>query len=316
MQEQKMFVAGQTWDEAGTFVAECTVKEAVKKADLDWQVEAAPIVTDDQKATAIDKYNITRRVDNNAILGIVKAGFKPIQNMEAFSMFDRVIQGKAIINTAGQLQGGSKVWMLARMPDLIEVSKDDPIEKYMLLSNSHDGRRPLSVLFTPVRVICENTLNLALGEGKNKFAPSVSIKHDADSTVKMKEAERVMAHAFAYFDKFKTFVEYLTEKQMVEERIKTIIEHVFPPNKKLIVTQKIANHRLQVRRLFDEGKGHDKIAGTAWALVNAFGEYADHSLAVDKNKEDFRANQMRSIWFGAARGLKQRATNTVLRAVL
>ena len=314
---EKIVYAGATpWHLAGVEMQEnFTVEVAIEKAGLNWHVEAVPIETVDQKKTAIENYRVTRRVEDNAILGIVKAGFVPIQNAQAFGMFNTVISGKALINTAGSLQGGSKVWMLAKMPGAIEVGKNDPIEKYLLLSNNHDGKRPLQMLFTPVRVVCSNTLAMALGSGKDKIAPSVSIPHTLSASVRMKDAERVMAHAVKYYERFGDFADYLCNKQLVEEQLKNIIQTVFPPNDKMVVTKKMQHHRMTVRRLFDEGKGHDRIDGTAWALINAFGEYADHSLAYKADREDPRGEQMRSIWFGGARGLKQRATKIVMKAV-
>lgn len=312
--ESMVYVGQVPWHGLGKpLESGITVPEMVKMCNLDWTVETAPIVTNDEKATKVASHRVTRRMSDNAILGIVKKGFVPIQNTRAFEVFDNVIGKKAIIETGGSLEGGAKVWALAKLPGVIDVAgTGDVVEKYALLSNAHDGTRALQMLFTAVRVVCSNTLSLAIGDRKSRMAPNVKIRHNKNAEMKLDDAERYMAAAVKYYERFGDFTGFLAQKQLRGQQVKNIIAKVFPPNKQEIVTDAIAEHRVNVEHLFVEGKGHSVIAGSAWALINAFAEYADHDLAGKKKTNDARAN---SIWFGAARGLKQKATNVIVSAV-
>jgi len=326
---ETMFYAGQVpWHGIGTALPEeVNAEQAIKLASLDWDVETAKIVTNDQKRTAVDDYRVTRRIQDNAILGVVKKSFKPIQNRDAFRLFDSVVgEGKAVYHTAGSLQGGSKVWILSKLPGVMEIGKGvgniDEIERYLLLSNAHDGTRPLQMLFTPVRVVCSNTLGMALdirnGSDKvTRLAPRVTIAHNIKAKQHMKEAGRMMKAALNYYEKFGDFANFLYARQVNTVQVKNIISEVFPPNQKREVTPTIAQHRMAVEDLFVSGKGHDKIAGSAWALFNAFTQYADHSWAVSaakKSKEP--ADRAYSIWMGGAKGLKQRSGRIIGEATM
>lgn len=318
---ETMFYAGMVpWHGIGTAVpAEVTSEEAIRLAGLDWLVETAPIVSNDNKRTAVDRWRITRRVTDNAVLGIVRKNFHPIQNKDAFKMFDGVNGRKeAIYHTAGSLQGGSKVWILAKLPGVLEIGKglgfSDEVEQYLLLSNSHDGSSPLQMIFTPVRVVCSNTLAMALhSESKVIAAPRVRIRHTSNADLAMKEAEKVMGHALAYYKKFGDFAGYLREKQVSSSQATEIINQAFPANKKKIVTPAVLGHRVSVEELFVEGKGHESIAGSAWALLNAFAEYADHGYSPSRAKTP--EDRSYSIWMGGARGLKQRAERLISQAI-
>lgn len=292
--------------------------EAIKVSGLDWDVETAPIVTDDHKRTAIDDYRITRRMTDNAILGIVRKKFKPIQNRDAFELFDGISQaGQMVYQSAGELRGGSRVFLIAKLPEVIEIGKGvgtpDAVERYLVLSNSHDGRRPLQISFTPVRVICENTLDLSLtrkgDDAVTALAPRVRIMHSEKAAKRMEEASRLMTKAAKYYAKFGDFANFLYREQISVTQVNNVVHEVFPPNKKKIVTPATAFHRNEVIRLFDEGAGHDKIAGSAWALLNAFTEYADHQYSFHKAAE--LQDRAYSILAGGAAGLKRRATRAV-----
>lgn len=321
--ERMMYVGQVPWHGIGTALpTEVNSEVAIRVAGLDWEVEKAPIVTNDQKRTGIDDYRVTRRVSDSAILGVVRKTFHPIQNRDAFRFFDNVVgAGKAVYHTAGSLQGGSKIFMLAKLPGVMEIGKGigsvDEIERYLLLSNAHDGTRPLQMLFTPVRVVCSNTLSLALrkssADEETRIAPRVNIRHTVNAKKYLKESERIMAAAVKYYEQFGTFCNFLYSKQLRTAQVSNIVGLAFPPNKRKEVTPKIAEHRNNVTRLFTEGKGHEYIAGSAWALMNAFAEYADHDWA-GRGKGD-ATDRAYSVWMGGAKGLKQRATKLITEAV-
>lgn len=324
----KAFAGLSAWQGAGVALPDgVTADQAIKLAKLDWNVETAEIVTNDQKRTNVDDHRVTRRIEDNAILGVVRKRYKPIQNAEAFGLFEGVArQGRVGFTAAGEMRGGSRVFIVAKMPDVLEVGKGigniDVVERYLLLSNAHDGSRPLQMVFTPVRVVCENTLNMALnvkktGDKKTRMAPRVRILHNSKAAFQMKQAEKAMGAALVYYTKFGEFSEALYRKQVSGGQVTNIVNEVFPPNKEKEVTPAIAEHRRQVENLFVAGKGHDKIAGSAWALINAFAEYADHGFAIKKAvKEKEPSERAYSIWMGGSQNLKQRANNVVSEAVL
>lgn len=313
--ENMLYVGERPWHGLGKQLGgRITPIEALKECELDWDVETAPLVTADVKQTKIQSHRATRRVQDGNILGIVKRDFVPIQNRDAFAIFNKVVDSKPCIETAGSLQGGAKVWALCKLPDVIDVKgKGDIIEKYILLSNAFDGR-PLEMLFTPVRVVCSNTLSMALGRGADN-SPRVAIRQRSEAKLEMKKAQEYMARAVAWYSKFGEFTDFLASRQMPTEKVKMAIERVFPANDRLEVTEKIQKRRLEVERLFVEGKGHDKVAGTAWALINAFAEFADHHMFAERKRAVSADQRANSIWFSGARGLKQKATNIVAKAV-
>lgn len=323
---ERMMYSGQVpWHGVGTKIdGPVGSAQAIQLAGLDWDVDVAPIVTDDQVRTGVDEYRVTRRRTDEVILGIVKRGWKPIQNRDAFKLFDSVLgEAKAFYTDAGSLQGGSKVFITVKLPEPILVGKaKDPVDRYMLLSNAHDGTRPLQMLFTPVRVVCCNTLNLALSkkgdDEKTKLAPRVSISHSVLSrTLELQKAQaiKVMGAAHRWYETFGDWTNFISSRQLNGAQVKNIIAEVFPPNKKKEVTPAIIGHRHEVERLFVEGKGHETagVAGTGWALLNAFTEYADHSWA--SHGKGGPSDRSYSILMGGSKGLKARATKSVAEAV-
>ena len=305
-------------------------EEAIVGAGLDWEVEVAKIVTQDEKATAIEKWRVTRRKSDDLILGVVKPGWKPIQNRTAFQFFDSIVnqgddvggEGGVKYDTAGYFMGGSKVFILAKLPGVIQVGygigSTDDVEKFLLLANNHYGSAPLEVLFTPVRVVCQNTLALALhrkiGEDDwAKDAPRIKIQHTDTAPTMLAQASRTMGKALKYYERFGEFSNYLYNKQLSSKQVCDIVAQIFPANKKKEVTITTAYNRSEVERLFVEGKGHSAIAGSAWALMNAVGEFADHSFSHKKGmsleKHSF------SVVFGGARSLKQRAEKIIVESI-
>ena len=325
--ERMMYCGATPWHGIGTKIEHpMPSAAAIQLAGLDWEVDVAPIVTDDKLRTGVDRYRVTRRVTDQAILGVVKKGWRPIQNKEAFELFDSVLgEAHAVYSDAGSLQGGSKVFITAKLPEPILVGpKKDPIDRYILLSNAHDGTRPLQMLFTPVRVVCCNTLNLALSKHKEgddevtKLAPRIAISHSAlykQREMKKKEAIRVMGRAHRWYQTFGDFAAFTSSQQLNGAQVKNIIAEVFPPNKKKEVTPTIVGHRTEVERLFVDGQGHREsgIGGSAWALVNAFAEYADHRWA-GMGKGD-ATDRSYSILMGGSKGLKARSTRAIEEAI-
>lgn len=177
-------------------------EDAIKYGGLDYEVALCPIEAKIQKTIMIDagaseiinkritlpKNFATYRTDTNQVFGIVGARYTVVQNKDAFKFFDAIVgEGEAIFETAGALGRGETVFLTAKLPDYISV-KGDEIEKYVVLTMSHDGSGAIQALFTPIRVVCANTLSAALRTGKNK----VTIRHTKSANSRLEEAHKIM----------------------------------------------------------------------------------------------------------------------------
>ena len=159
--ESMFSVREKPWHGLGTIIQEaCTSKEALHLAGLDWEVKQEPVVYKGTKTG--HQFNI--RSSDDTVLGVVGGRYKPVQNADAFAFTDELIGGDVRYETAGSLANGKRVWMLAKMPDTKIL--DDVVEPYLCLTNGHDGFSSMKVCMTPVRVVCQNTLNMALKGAK------------------------------------------------------------------------------------------------------------------------------------------------------
>ena len=197
-----MYVGGVPWHGLGTVLDKpATAEEAIQAARLDWQVKKLPLYASEGDGSLLrlpvpDKYAVARE-NSFDVLGVVGSSYTPVQNREAFAFFDPIV-GKqaAIYHTAGALGKGERVWILAKLPDSIRVVGDDITDKFLLLTNSHDGTSSLQVKFTPVRVVCQNTLSLAINQG----GAGIKISHHTDIHQRLKAAEKMLGIVHHQFD--------------------------------------------------------------------------------------------------------------------
>jgi len=151
---------GKPWHGLGTPVSQAmTAQEAIELGRLNWTVEPQPVFTRDGKV--IDGSRAIVRLDTQFPLGIVKGKYQTVQNKDAFSMLDSLVEGGLKYHTVGSLFDGKKIWLLAKLPGQIQVIGQDVVDKFLLLSTSHDGSQTLRISFTPIRVVCNNTLTTA-----------------------------------------------------------------------------------------------------------------------------------------------------------
>src|SRR5437016_663386 len=166
-----MYVGAPPWHGLGRKLDHppASAEEAITAAGLDWDVRLVPLYAAEgrHRLAVPDRFAIVPSdrwgQRHCPVFGEVNGTYTPIQNIEAFRFFDPFISSKtATYETAGALYSGEKVWVLAKIKENIRITVDDEVERYLLLVNGHDGNTPVSVLFTPVRVVCQNTLNQAL----------------------------------------------------------------------------------------------------------------------------------------------------------
>ena len=168
-----MYTGEKPWHQLGTEVPQAVNSaEAIKVAGLDYTVAKRKLKT--VGGIEVPNHFATVRTDTNEVLGVVGNKYTILQNKGAFSFFDGIVGVKeAMYHTAGALGKGERIWLLAKLPDYIRTVGDDITEKYLLLSNTHDGTGSVQIMFTPIRVVCQNTLNVGISQGTNK----VKLRH-------------------------------------------------------------------------------------------------------------------------------------------
>ncbi len=290
-----------------------TAAEAIRAWGLDWQVDLAPVQA--LLATgAVPRILNSRavvRTDTGVPLSVVGRRFQPIQNADAFRLFDPVIQKfGASYERAGACDGGRRVWIQAKLPGGLWITKEDKVERYLLLSMLHGGGS-LQVLETPIRIWCKNTLLRALEEGKHR---AIRIRHAGDIEGQVLEAERLLELSLASFGAFseeaQAFAKRMIRKEALEAYIRSLV-----PDPKDGDPVRAAGTRETLLRLFETGKGNDlpSVRGTLWAAVNAAAEFADHERSTRaKAGEDAAASRWKSAQFGSGAALKERAWREAL----
>ena len=192
--ETMFYVRETPWHGLGTRVLTAPAsKEALEVAGLNWKVVQEPVYTEANEL--IEGYKANVRDSDRKVLGVVTNRYKVIQNEEAFSFTDSLLGEGVRYETAGSLQGGKKVWLLARMPQDYIIT-GERISPYLVFSNTHDGSGAIKVALTPIRVVCNNTLNLALSSAKRSW----SMIHTGDIQGKLEEAKDTLFKAEAYMD--------------------------------------------------------------------------------------------------------------------
>ena len=214
--ETMMYVRETPWHGLGTKVDEAVNStDALRLAGLDWTVEKKDlyqmmeIPSDDGSQTfmhmAVPNYKLNVRSSDNKVLGVVSDRYKIVQNTEAFAFTDGIVgeteNGIVKYETAGSLQEGKKIWMLAKMPEAKILG--DAIDPYLCFTNSHDGTSSIRACMTPVRVVCNNTLNLALNNAKRQW----STKHVGNLDAKMEEAKMCLGLADMYMQNLGEYAE-------------------------------------------------------------------------------------------------------------
>src|SRR3546814_16291285 len=137
----------------------------------------------------VPNYYATMRTDTNTVLGVVGRDYEVVQNRDAFSFFDSIVGGDGMMyETAGALGNGERIFITAKLPDYIRVGGDDLIEKYLFLTTSHDGSGSITAAFTPIRIVCANTLNAAMHRNSN----TIKIRHTSGAKERLEQATKLM----------------------------------------------------------------------------------------------------------------------------
>ena len=270
--ENMFYVREVPWHGLGVRVEEApTSSEAIELAGLNWNVNSELIF--DSYGKEINGYKANVRDSDNSVLGIVSNKYKIIQNSEAFTFTDSLIGEGVTYETAGSLRDGKQIWLLAKMPTTHIL--DDEIEPYMCFTNTHDGTGAVRVCLTPIRVVCNNTLNFALESAKRSW----STRHIGNIESKLNEARETLSLAQIYMDKLDEEANRLADKKLSETELEAIFDCLFPINREEDGQRKINNILQMKENLFKCYQMPDisQYKGTAWGAAMAITDMADHS---------------------------------------
>ena len=252
-------------------------KEALIVAGLDWSVLQEPIYTETEELIAGYKANV--RDSDRQVLGVVTDRYKVIQNTEAFAFTDSLLGEGVRYETAGSLLGGRKVWLLAHMPHEYIIS-GERISPYLLFSNAHDGSGAVRIALTPVRVVCNNTLNLALSTAKRSW----SMMHTGDIKGKMREARDTLFLAKNYMDELGKEFENLRTKKLTDKKVMEYIEILLPiedgSTPQQVRNMKRLREDMKIR--YFDAPDLQHVGKNAYRFVNAVSDFATHAQPLRK----------------------------------
>ncbi len=319
MEHDHAFYGGRTpaWHRLGTVIDEdvVTTHEALTLARLNWTVEKHEVQTvvctpgsevdgdfDETEITIPDRY-ATVRMDTMQPLGIVGSKYHIVQNTDAFDFFDEIIgRGDAHYHTAGSLYNGRKIWALARLNRdiLIGGDPDEKVDPFVCLVNGHDGSTAVSVYTTPIRVVCQNTMQWSMQGTKNMWKG----KHTASITQKARDARDVLGFSNAYFDSLQTMGDALINQHINASDFNRMLERLVPlPDLK----DGDSTRGLTIAQNKREGIADawlvdnlNNVRYTKWGFVQAVAEYVDwhkphtnEDRFIDKNL--LGANQTKTL---------------------
>lgn len=273
------------WHGIGTIVEECPDSgEALRLAGLDWNVEQRDVYTDN--GTLVSGYKANVRDSDQSILGVVSDRYQVVQNPEAFAFTDELLGQGIRYETAGSLQGGRKVFLLARLPQQFIIAGDE-ITPYFVIMNSHDGSCSIKAAMTPVRVVCQNTLNLAFRTAKRTWMA----KHTTNIMDRMEDARVTLQFAEQYMKELGKGVDGLAHKRLTDKKVMEYMAEFFPVTEDMSAAQKKNNMVLlndMKARYFDapdlQGMGKN-----GYRFINAVSDFATHAKPI-RNTKNYREN--------------------------
>lgn len=278
--ETMFYVREKPWHGLGTEIKEApTSADALICAGLDWQIVQKDIYTNE--GIVISGYKANTRNTDDAVLGIVSDRYKVVQNEDAFQFTDDLLSEGVTYETAGSLQGGRKVWMLAKMPERYFIAGDE-ITPYMVVMNSHDGSSGIKVAMTPIRVVCQNTLNLALDSAKRVWAA----KHTENVLNRVHEARETLHLAEAYMRQLGHGIERLSRIKLPDYKVIEFMKEFFPVTEDMSDTQKKNSLRMLTdlkQRYFDAPDLSD-VGKNGYRFINAISDFATHADPIRKTK--------------------------------
>ena len=307
---ETMAYAGEVpWHGLGVPVSnDLTPNQMMKKAGLDWTVEQIDsYVTVGDKKIPTGMKALVRSSDNKVLTNIGQV-WNPVQNEDAFNFFSEyVLKGDMEMHTAGSLKGGQLVWALAKVKESFDLFGGDTVESYLLFSNPHKYGFSIDVRFTPIRVVCNNTLSLSL---EAKAERSVKVGHRTEFNAD--EVKKALGIASAKLSQYKEMAQFLGSKRYNIDNLIEYYNTVFPRT----ADKRVQNQELSVETLSKNAKaafdaielqpGAKYAEGSWWQAFNSVTYVTDHLQG--RNPD----NRLYSSWFGGNQIRKRDALKTAL----
>jgi phage/plasmid-like protein (TIGR03299 family) len=306
---ETMAYAGATpWHGLGTPLADDDLYDwptACEKAGLAWDVELVALQTADTQAKV--DHRAVRRTSDGHVLGVVGRRYALLQNRAAFGWFQPFLDAKEMaLHTAGSLRQGSRVWVLAQLNrDPLVIAPGDEVEKYLLLSHSHDGSLAVRVGFTPVRVVCANTLAMAHGSDASKL---IRVKHTKDIHENLKNIRAVMDLANQEFEAAAEQYRLLARKSINQADLRKYVKRVLGVKDDNEPGTRMKKVMDEVIALAESGRGNTlpAVTGSYWTAYNGVTEWL--SFERGRNQE----NRLNGLWFGDGASMNKHALETAL----
>ena len=283
--ESMFYVRVAPWHGLGVCVEEApNSEEALEKSGLNWNVIQSPIMTGTYDP--IPGYRANIRDTDNRVLGVVTDRYKVVQNHEAFAFTDNLLGEGVRYETAGALQEGRKTWLLAKLPDKY-IIEGEQIEPYLVFSNDHSGNGSIKVAMTPIRVVCQNTLNISLNSAKRIW----STVHVGDLAHKMDEAHNTLLLAEKYMGKLGAEFSRLSKIRMSDQKVMEYIEMLLPMDDNPTETHKRNINRIRedLKIRYFEAPDLRHVGKNAYRFVCAVSDYATHAKPL-RETANYREN--------------------------
>jgi phage/plasmid-like protein (TIGR03299 family) len=271
--ETMFYTREKPWNGLGTQVMEApSSREALRLAGLDWRVVQRPVLTSD--GIPVPGFKANLREKDSHVLGVVTDRYKVVQNEDAFAFTDSLLGEGITYETAGSLRGGRRTWLLARLPERYIISGDE-VTPYLVFMNSHDGTGGIKAAMTPVRVVCMNTLNLALSTAKRSW----SANHVGDIKGKLEDAKDTILYAEVYMKELGKAIDDLNARKLSDRQVYEYIDALFPlvENSNPVQRKNLMRMKEEVKTRFYEAPDLRHVEKNAWRFVNAVSDFATHS---------------------------------------
>jgi phage/plasmid-like protein (TIGR03299 family) len=305
-----------------------TSAEAIKYAGLDYTVEKRQLFTYDTEnhngdpdtgiiipEIHVPGYFATVRTDTEEVLGVVGNEYEVVQNMDAFGFFDAIVGGDGIqYETAGALGKGERIFITAKLPGYIKVGKDDLTEKYLFLTTSHDGYGSITAAFTPTRIVCNNTLHMAMRNCINSY----KIRHTANAKDRLEEAHKIMGISNQLSAELETMFNKWSVTRITDQQVQRLIQIAMTPNKEVLQNLQSGKDdnlstcfRNICTSVFEYGQAspsqqYETTKGTVFGAYNAITGYFQNVRSF-KNQEA----KVKSILFGGTAQLRSQKAFTL-----
>ena len=278
--ETMFSVREKPWHGIGTIVQDApSSREAIQLAGLDWLISQKDVFTD--TGVQIHGYKANIRSTDQSVLGVVSDRYQIVQNEDAFAFTDGLLGEGVTYETAGSLQGGRRTFILARLPERFIIAGDE-IMPYFVIMNSHDGSCSIKAAMTPVRVVCQNTLNLALKTAKRTW----TAKHTSNIMDRIDDAKTTLQFAEKYMSELGKGVDSLVNKKLGDRKVMEFMSEFFPVTEDMSAAQKKNNLILlndMKARYFDAPDLQDT-GKNGYRFINAVADFATHADPIRRTK--------------------------------